>query len=63
MPKCHFNKVAKQLRYGSSLVNLQHIFRTLFPRIISERLLLKSFFEVLLSGVKIDWAQVFVILE
>ena len=49
MLKFHFNKVAKllcnfieiTLRYGCSLVNLQHIFRTLLYRNNSRGLLLK----------------------
>ena len=33
MPKCDFNKVAKQpFRHGCSPVNLLHIFKTPFPR-------------------------------
>ena len=51
MPKCDFNKVAKQLywielRHGCSPVHLLHIFRTVFPKNTSEGLLLfllKSF--------------------
>ena len=36
MPKCDLNKIAKQLyinhtKHGCSLVNLLHIFTTLFP--------------------------------
>ena len=38
MPKCDFNKVAL---YGCCPVNLQHIFRTPFPKNISGGLLLK----------------------
>ena len=41
MLKCDFNKVAKQLRYVCSTVNLQHIFRTPFPKNTSDALLLK----------------------
>ena len=40
MPKCNFNKVAKQLRHGCSPVNLLHIFRTPFPRSTSGWLLM-----------------------
>ena len=45
MPKCDFNKVAKQLieiavRHGCSPVNLLHIFRTPYPKNTSEWLLL-----------------------
>ena len=45
MPKCDFNKVAKQLneiplRHGCSPVNLLHIFRTPFPKNTSGWLLL-----------------------
>ena len=40
MPKCNFNKVAKQLRRGCSPVNLLHIFRTPFPMNTSGWLLL-----------------------
>ena len=47
MPKCDFNKAAKQsnfieitLRHGCSPVNLLHIFRTPFPNNTSGRLLL-----------------------
>ena len=45
MPNYDFNKVAKQfikitLRHGCSPVNLLHIFRTPFPKNISEGLLL-----------------------
>ena len=40
MPKCNFNKVALALWHRCSLVNLLHIFRTPFPKNISERLLL-----------------------
>ena len=51
MPKCDFNKVAKQLYwielwYGCSPVHLLHIFRTVFPKNTSEGqllYLLKSF--------------------
>ena len=32
MPKCDFNKVAKQLHRGCSPVNLRHYFRSLFLR-------------------------------
>ena len=32
MPKCDFNKVAKQLRHGCYPINLLHIFRTPFPK-------------------------------
>ena len=39
VPKCNFNKVAKQ---GCSPVNLLHIFRTPFPRKNSEWLLRKN---------------------
>ena len=41
MPKCDFNKVAKQitLRHGCSPVNLLHIFRTPFLKNTSEWLL------------------------
>ena len=47
MPKCDFNKVALKrfeatFPYGSSPVNLLHIFRTLFPKNTSRRLLLKQ---------------------
>ena len=44
MPKCDFNKVAKQitLRYGCSPVNLLHIFRTPFTKNTSGWLLLKK---------------------
>ena len=57
MPKCNFNKVAKQsvisiklqsnfieitLRHGCSPVNLLHIFRTPFPKNNSGRLLLNQ---------------------
>ena len=44
MPKCDFNKVAKQIapRHGNSPVNLLHIFRTPFPENTSGRPLLKS---------------------
>ena len=52
MPKCNFNKVAKQLahRHGCSPVNLLHIFRTPFPGNISGWLLLLLFslFELVL---------------
>ena len=41
MLKCDFNKVAKQLRYVCSTVNMQHIFRTPFPKNTSDTLLLK----------------------
>ena len=45
MPKCDFNKVALQLeitlRRGCFPMNLLHIFRTLFPKNSSGRLLLK----------------------
>ena len=48
MPKCDFNKVAKQsnfieitLRHGCSPVNLLHNFRTPLPKNTSGRLLLK----------------------
>ena len=34
MPKCDFNKVAKQLRHWFSPVNLLNIFRNLFLRIL-----------------------------
>ena len=44
MPKCDFNKVAKQLRHGCSPVNLLHIFRTPFSKNTSGWLLLN--FEV-----------------
>ena len=51
MPKCDFNKVAKQsklqgnfieiaLRYGCSPINLLHIFKIPFPKNTSEGLLL-----------------------
>ena len=40
MSKCDFTKVAKQLRHGSSLVNLLHIFRIPFRKNISAGLLL-----------------------
>ena len=40
IPKCDFNKVAKQLRHGCSAVNLLHIFRTPFPKNTFEWLLL-----------------------
>ena len=44
MPKCDFNKVAKQfqitLRHGCSPVTLLHIFSTPFPENISGRLVL-----------------------
>ena len=45
MPKCDFNKVAKQLypitlRHGCSPVNLLHIFKTLFIKNTSGWLLL-----------------------
>ena len=41
MPKCDFNKVAKQpFRHGCSPVNLLDIFRTPFTKNTSERLLL-----------------------
>ena len=39
MPKCDFNKVAKQ--HGCFPVNLLHIFRIPFPKNTSERLLLQ----------------------
>ena len=45
IPKCDFNKVANieiVLRHGCSLVNLLHIFRTSFPKNISDGLLLDS---------------------
>ena len=44
MPKCDFNKVAIEitLRHGCSLVNLLHIFRTLFPKNTSEYLHMRS---------------------
>ena len=57
MPKCDFNKVVTQsvismklqsnfieitLRHGCSPVNLQHIFRTPFPKNNSGRLLLNQ---------------------
>ena len=43
MPKCGFNKVARyNISKGCSPVNLQHIFRTPFPKNASEWLLLKS---------------------
>ena len=46
MPKCDFNKVAKQLfeiilRHGYSSVNLLHIARTNFPKKTSAELLLQ----------------------
>ena len=45
MPKCNFNKVAKQLieitiRHRCYPLNLLHIFRTPFPKNISGGLLL-----------------------
>ena len=42
MPKCDFNKVAKQiaLRHGCSPVNFLYISRALFPKNISGRMLL-----------------------
>ena len=42
MPKCYFNKVAKQisLRHGSSSVNLLHFFKTRFYKNSSGALLL-----------------------
>ena len=40
MPKCDFNKVAKQLRHECSPVNLLHIFRTPFLKNSSGWLLL-----------------------
>ena len=43
MPKCDFNKVAKQLRHGCSPLNLLHIFRTLFLKNTSGGLLLYLF--------------------
>ena len=43
MPKCDFNKVAKQRRHGCSPLNLLHIFRTLFLKNTSGGLLLYSF--------------------
>ena len=42
MAKCDFNKVAWQLRYGCSPVNLLHTFRTPFTKDSSGRLLLKK---------------------
>ena len=44
MPKCNFNKVA--LRRGCSLVNLLHIFRTLFAKNTSEQLLLHNVYKI-----------------
>ena len=49
MPKCDFNKVASNfieilVRHGCSAVSLLHIFRTLFPKNTSGRLLLKLFY-------------------
>ena len=44
MSKCHFNKVAKQLRHGCSPANWLNIFRTLFPKNKSGRLLLPVLF-------------------
>ena len=46
IPKCDFNKVAKQLYWNHTLawcsaVNLRHIFRTPFPKNTSEKQLLK----------------------
>ena len=40
MPKCDFNKVAKQLRHECSPLNLLHIFRTPFLKSTSGWLLL-----------------------
>ena len=42
MPKCDFNKIAIEiiLRPGCSSANLQHFFRTIFPKNNSEGLLL-----------------------
>ena len=40
MPKCDFNKVAKQLQLGCSLANLLYIFRAPFRKNTSGRLLL-----------------------
>ena len=42
MPKCDFNKVAKQLRHGCSPVNLLHIFKTLFSKNTAQWLLLNN---------------------
>ena len=46
MLKCDFNKLQNNfieitLRHGCSPVNLQHIFRTTFPKNTAGRLLLK----------------------
>ena len=46
MPKCDFNKVSSNfieitLGHGCSSINLLHIFRTLFPKNNSGRLLLE----------------------
>ena len=42
MPKCNFNKIAKQLQHSCSPVNLLHICRTPFSRNTSGWLLLYS---------------------
>ena len=43
MPKCDFNKAAKQLRHAYSPLDLLHIFRTPFLKNTSGGLLLYSF--------------------
>ena len=60
MPKCDFNKVAKQLysnhiQNGCSPVNLLHIFRTPFPRNTSEWLLLNIEDQIVNNDVKITY--------
>ena len=47
MPKCNFNKVAKQLLHGCFPVNLLYIFRTPSPRNTSGWLLLNRAFHLL----------------
>ena len=55
---CNFIEIA--LRHGCSLVNLLHIFRTLFPRNTCGRLLLELFLEYFLEHFRchISWTNI-----
>ena len=53
MPNGHFKRVIEiTLRHGSSLVNLLHIFRTLFPKSIFGELLLTNVTNISENGLQ-----------
>ena len=64
MPKCDFNKAAKQLfeitlRYDCSPVNLLHVFRACFPKSTSGKLLLFTARNLFLSDQLLESQKIF----